>query len=114
MDSDIYSQNNGEKGIQENGEEGQQQQKSYRKNAPRTASECIQTFKNMFAFDWDLKDIVNLRHSPRKLIIICIILKIDQELTHAVFWFYVNSLYFPFRSYDLLETPFEDFENSIL
>jgi len=40
----------------------------------------------MCAFDWDLKEINNLKHTP------------DKELTASVFWFWVNSLYFPYNA----------------
>jgi hypothetical protein len=54
----------------------------------------------MLASDWDLKDIVNLRHSPCKAYYIGVSSNsfLEQELTHSVFWFYVNAMYFPFRA----------------
>jgi len=45
----------------------------------------MEVFEKLFAFDWDLKDISNLKHAPY------------NELTHSIFWFYVNAFYFPFN-----------------
>jgi hypothetical protein len=36
-------------------------------NAPKTAQQCLESISNMFAFDWTLKDIANLKHNPCKL-----------------------------------------------
>lgn len=40
--------------------------KPYKRASARTAEECLETFKSMLAFDWDLKEISNLKHSPCK------------------------------------------------
>lgn len=34
---------------------------------------------------------------------------IENELTSQVFWYYVNSLYFPFDSLDRINRPFEEY-----
>ena len=40
--------------------------KGHKKYQPRKAGDCIEIYRNMCAFDWDLKDIQNLRHPPGK------------------------------------------------
>lgn len=37
-------------------------------NGPKTAQQCLESIKHMFAFDWTLKDVANLKHNPCKLI----------------------------------------------
>lgn len=45
--------------------------------------DICKTYQNMFAFDWDLREIMTSRHSP------------SDELTAGAFWFYVNITFFP-------------------
>ena len=51
----------------------------------------------MLAFDWNLKDINNLKHPP------------EREITPAVMWFYINLLYFPYNAQHRALERFEDF-----
>ena len=37
-----------------------------RKQSPSGFEECLETYKKMFMFDWDLKDIFGSRSSPSK------------------------------------------------
>ena len=41
-------------------------------------------------------------------------LHIESEFTAAVFWFYVNSLYFPYNAVIISETPFEKYFKGLL
>jgi len=50
----------------------------------RSFEEICAVFDGLASFDWDLKDIKNLKHSP------------DKELTQVVYWFWINSQYFPY------------------
>jgi hypothetical protein len=68
----------------------------------------------MFAFDWTLKDIVNLRHSPCNLGYFSLLCIIEAELTHSIYWFYINSLYFPYNALQIAEEPVERFVDPIL
>lgn len=36
-------------------------------NGPKTAQQCLESISNMFAFDWALKEIGNLKNNPCKL-----------------------------------------------
>ena len=41
--------------------------KSGKKNTvPKTTQQCLESISNMFAFDWTIKDIANLKHNPCK------------------------------------------------
>ena len=35
-------------------------------NGPKNADQCLESIANMFAFDWTLKDISNLKNNPCK------------------------------------------------
>ena len=61
----------------------------------RSYDEIRKLFQNVTAFDWDLKDIKNLKQSP------------DSLLTPVVFWFWINSQYFPF---DAQKHALKDFD----
>ena len=52
----------------------------------------------MFEFDWNLRELSHLRHSPDK------VSKLEEEFTAGAFWFYINTTYF---SYDLQQTVLE-------
>jgi hypothetical protein len=43
--------------------------KQIKKNSgPKNAYQCLESISDMFAFDWTLKDIANLKNNPRKSI----------------------------------------------
>ena len=49
------------------------------KRERKTFDQLIEIYNNFAAFDWDLKDVKNLKHSP------------ERELTPLVYWFWINS-----------------------
>lgn len=53
----------------------------------KTLSEIRQLFQSVTAFDWDQKDILNLKQTP------------DSLFTPIVYWFWVNTQYFPFDAH---------------
>ena len=56
----------------------------------------------MTSFDWDQKDIKNLKQSPESL------------FTPIVLWFWINSQYFPFNAQITAEQSFDTLFESIL
>jgi hypothetical protein len=85
----------------------------------------------MFAFDWSLKEIANLKNNPSNLPFFFVFtltissisltfhflcLAIENELTNSqlIFWFYVSSQYFPFRAVQMSQLPVEAFVEPIL
>jgi hypothetical protein len=72
--------------------------------SPGNTVECIdlKTYKKMFLFDWDLKDIMHGRHSPK------------EDLTAGAFWYYINTTFFPYDlQFRLADTPFEEWATSL-
>ena len=79
----------------------------------RSYEEICRSYENMFAFDWDLRDINNMRHPPGKFgnfqkIHRSFYCPLDREVTPIVLWFYINILYFPYNAHELAEVPFEE------
>lgn len=84
----------------------------------RTYEEICRSYENMFAFDWDIRDINNMRHPPGKSSAIMnykinFTLCADREVTPIVLWFYINILYFPYNAHELAKVSFEEFSQPI-
>lgn len=57
--------------VQKSGSNCQSKQKTF--------DQLCDSYNNLAAFDWELKDVKNLKHSP------------ERELTPLVYWFWINS-----------------------
>lgn len=69
----------------------------------RSYQEIKSIFQQLTSFDWDTKDIKNLKQSP------------DSQLTPTVFWFWLNAQYFPFDAQvQAQQSYFSLFENDVL
>jgi hypothetical protein len=59
----------------------------------KTFDQLVDVYSGLTAFDWDQKDIKNLKHSP------------ERELTPLVYWFWINSQFFPYNAQLQVQKP---------
>ena len=59
-------------------------------------------FQNATSFDWEMNDIKNLKMPP------------DQLFTPIVFWFWLNSQYFPYDAQFIAQKNFDQFKIELI
>ena len=71
-------------------------------------SDVIKAYRRMFEFDWGLRELCNMRHSPEKAS------KLEEDFTAGAFWFFINTTFFNHEVQDLvLEQSGDDWAKNL-
>ena len=71
-------------------------------------TEVLKVYRKMFDFDWDLKELTNMRHNPVKQS------RLEEDLTAGAFWLFVNTTFFSNDLQELvLDQPYDAWFNGL-